>query len=263
MPPLVDIHCHPLPELDDGALNWDEALAMARLAVEDGITCIVATTHQLGGYGHIHGDMIRNQAAQLQQRLDQQGVKLKILPGAEIRIEADLVPRLKGGDLLSMADRCRHVLLELPPDVYFPIQRVLAEIKAAGMVGILAHPERNPAIRSKPEILAALVRGGCLLQVTGGSLLGAFGPDVQQFTARLIQQGLVCFVSSDAHGSRARRPLLARTFQAVAGLVDETAAIDLLSRNPRCVAEGRDVTSARPASRRSSPSGWFFGRKAG
>ena len=97
MPPLVDIHCHPLPDLDDGAASWDEALAMARLAVDDGITCIVATTHQLGAFGHVHGDMIRNQAAQFQQRLDRQGVKLKILPGAEIRIEPDLVPRVEAG----------------------------------------------------------------------------------------------------------------------------------------------------------------------
>jgi len=263
MLPLVDIHCHPLPELDDGASSWDEALAMARLAVEDGITCIVATAHQLGAYGHVQGDMIRRQAAQYQQKLDQQGVKLKILPGAEIRIEPELVPRIERGDLLSLADRRRHVLLELPHDVYFPIERVLAELKAAGMTCILAHPERNQAIRSKPEILAALVRGGCLLQVTGGSLFGAFGRDVQRFTSRLIQQGLVHFVSSDAHGPRARRPLLAAAFQAVAGLVDEAAAIDLLSRNPACVAEGRDVAPDRPALRRSSCGGWFFWRKAG
>ncbi len=263
MPPLVDIHCHPLPELDDGATNWDEALAMARLALEDGIACIVATTHQLVLYGHVHGNMIRNRAAEFQQRLDQQGLKLKILPGAEIRIEPELVSRLKRDELLTMADRRRHVLLELPHDVYFPIERVLAELKAAGMVGILAHPERNQAIRSKPEVLAALVRGGCLLQVTGGSVLGAFGPDVQQFSSRLIQQGLVHFVSTDAHGSRARRPLLAKAFQAVASLVDEAAAIDLFCRNPGHVAEGRDVACDRPAAQRAANKGWFSWKKVG
>ena len=261
MPPLVDIHCHPLPDLDDGASSWDEALLMAQLAANDGITCLVATPHQLGAFGQIHGDMIRNRTAQLQQRLDRQGVTLRILPGAEIRIEPDLALRIARGELLSLADRRRHVLLELPHDVYFPIERVLVELKAAGLTGILAHPERNQAIRSKPEILAALVRGGCLLQVTGGSLLGTFGPDVQQFASRLIQQGLVHFVSTDAHGSRARRPLLARAFQAVANLANEAMAVDLLSRNPGCVAEGRDVASAAP--RRSSPGGWFSWRKAG
>ena len=206
--------------------------------------------------------MIRDQAAQFQQRLDQLGVKLKILPGAEIRIEPDLVPRVKRGDLLTMADLGRHVLLELPHDIYFPIERVLAELKAAGMVGILAHPERNQTIRSQPEILSALVHGGCLLQITGGSLLGAFGPDVQEFAARLVRHGLVQFVSTDAHGSLARRPLLARAFRAVAGLVDEAAAIDLLSRNPGCVAEGRDVAPNRLVTQRSSRRGWFpWGRR--
>jgi protein-tyrosine phosphatase len=263
LPPLIDIHCHPLPELDDGAASWEEAMAMARLAVEDGIACMVATTHQLGAYARIHGDMIRSQTILFQQRLDQQRLPLKILPGAEIRIEPDLVRRLQQGELLSLADRRRHVLLELPHDVYFPIERVLAELKAAGITGILAHPERNLAIRAKPEILAALVRGGCLLQVTGGSLLGGFGPDVQQFASRLIRQGLVHFVATDAHGSRARRPLLAKAFQAVANLVDEAAAINLLSRNPACVAEGRDVATAPPSARRPSGGGWLSWGKAG
>ncbi len=263
IPPLVDIHCHPLPELDDGAANWDEALAMARLAVEDGIRCIVATTHQFGACANVHGDMIRDRAVQFQQKLNQQGVKLKILPGAEIRVEPDLVPRLKRGDLLSLADRRRHVLLELPHNVYFPIDRVLAELKTAGLTGILAHPERNQAFRSRPETLAALVHGGCLLQVTGGSLLGGFGPDVQKFTSQLIQQGLVHFVSTDAHGPRARRPLLAGAFRAVASLADEATAIDLLSRNPACVAEGQAVAPSRPALRRSPSKGWFSWRKAG
>lgn len=236
---------------------------MAKLAASDGITCIVATTHQLGAYGRIHGDMIRPQAAQLQQRLDQEGVKLKILPGAEVRIEPDLVAKLKRGELLTLGDHHRHVLLELPHDVYFPIERVLADLKTAGLVGILAHPERNMAIRSKPEILTALARTGCLLQITGGSLLGAFGTEVQQFSSRLIQQGLVHFVSTDAHGSRTRRPLLSKVFQAVADLANEATAIDLLSRNPGCVAEGRDVAAARSPAHRSASGGWFSWRKAG
>jgi protein-tyrosine phosphatase len=205
--------------------------------------------------------MIRRQAAQLQQRLDQQGVKLKILPGAEIRIEPDLVPRVKRGDLLSMAEQRRHVLLELPHDVYFPIERVLAALKAAGMTGILAHPERNQALRSKPEVLAALVGEGCLLQVTGGSVLGGFGAAVQQFASRLIQQGLVHFVSTDAHGSRARRPLLAKAFEAVASLADEATAVELFCRNPGCVAEGRDVPTDRPVARQPSRGGWLSWRK--
>ena len=263
VPPLIDIHCHPLPNLDDGAASWDEALAMARLAAEDGVGRIIATPHQLGAFGHIHADAIRKQAAEFQQTLDRHAVTLTVLPGAEIRVEPHLAARVRRGELLTLANRGRHVLLELPHNVYFPIDRVLAELKAAGLTGILAHPERNQAIRSRPEVLAALVHAGCLVQVTGGSILGAFGHEVEQFASRLVEQGMVHFVATDAHGSRTRRPLLAKVFHAVANLVDESTAMVLLSQNPGRVTEGKEVPSGRRASRQLGPKGWFSSRKAG
>ena len=245
-PGMIDIHAHLLPGLDDGPATWDESIAMARLAVEDGIGCMIATTHQLGAYGRNHGRTIRDRAAECQRRLSQQGVPLRVLPGAEIRIESGAVARIKNGELLTLADRGRHVLLELPADVYFPLDRVLADLHAAGMVAILAHPERNLGLRARPEILDLLFQAGCLFQITGNSILGVLGRDVQSFSVRLIQQGLVQFVASDAHGPRTRRPLLARVLETLTELAGEETALDLLSRNAACVIEGRDVIAARP-----------------
>src|SRR5688572_13115579 len=99
---FVDIHCHLLPGIDDGAKDWDESLAMSRLAVDDGTTTIVATPHQLGSFRHNLGDSIRGHVAQLQQRLKAADLPLRVLPGADVRIEEDLVPRLAAGEVLTL-----------------------------------------------------------------------------------------------------------------------------------------------------------------
>lgn len=261
-PRLTDIHCHLLPGLDDGAADWDAAMAMARLAVADGTATIVATPHQLGENPQCGGAQIRAQAAELQSRLRRESIALEVLPGAEVRIEPELVSKLQNGEVLTLADRRRHVLIELPHDVYFPIDRVLGELRAIGITGILAHPERNAGLRANPELIASLVRAGCLMQVTAGSLTGTFGPEVELFTRSLIQRGLVHLVATDAHGAKARRPLLGRGFERIVHCAGQETALDLCCRNPALVAAGQSVPVRRVAPPQAKRS-WFSWRRAG
>ncbi len=260
---FCDIHCHLLPGVDDGAVSWEETLAMARLAVADGISTVVVTPHQFGGCAENHGELIRAQTTRLQQFLLQQEVPLRVLPGAEVRIEPDLVRKLQSGQLLTLADRRRHVLLELPSEIYLPLDRLVYQLGAVGMVGILAHPERNLGIVRQPRVLEPLIEAGCLLQVTAGSLIGAFGPEVQELTQRLVRQQLVHFVATDAHGTKSRRPLLRRAFDCVARLAGEATAVDLCCRNPALVAAGKSVTLPRRRPTKEQPAGWFRWSKAG
>jgi protein-tyrosine phosphatase len=258
---FVDIHCHLLPGIDDGAKDWDESLAMARLAVDDGTMAVVATPHQLGNFGHNQGDDIRHRVTELQQRLDRAGIPLKVLPGADVRIEPDMVGRLMRGDVLTLGDHRRHVLLELPHELYLPLEPVLEELSRRKIVGVLSHPERNQGILRQPEVLAPLVEAGCLLQITAGSLCGTFGAECQQFCERLLAGGMVHFVATDAHGPRARRPLMRRAFERVVELADEPTAIDLCSHNPGYVAAGQSVRPGRRAMPRRRR-GWLFSKSA-
>jgi protein-tyrosine phosphatase len=250
--PLIDIHCHILPAIDDGAADRAEALAMARIAAADGIATIVATPHQLGEFAY-HGDSIRAQADAFQRVLDQERVPLSILPGAELRIgwrlaELELIARLRSGELLTLADRGRHVLLDLPEKEYVPFDQLLAGLTSAGVTAILAHPERNREILAQPGLLHPLVEAGCLLQVTAGSLLGEFGADVQQLADWLIRQAAVQLVASDAHHLHFRRPALAAAFDHVAQIVGVEAARVLCHHNPASIIVGRPVVSMdRPA----------------
>ncbi|MCA9185549.1 MAG: CpsB/CapC family capsule biosynthesis tyrosine phosphatase [Pirellulaceae bacterium] len=242
---FVDIHCHLLPGIDDGAQNWDETLAMAKMAVDDGITTIIATPHQLGNYETNTGDQIRKLTAETRQFLLDHQVPLRVLPGADVRIEDDMVAMIRRWEVLTLGDHGRHVLLELPHELYFPLEPVLNELARFNMVGILSHPERNQGLLARPEVLPGLVDAGCLMQVTAGSLVGTFGPRPQQLSEWMLSHGLVHIMATDAHSPKTRRPKLARAYRRVAELQNEETASALCCEHPAAVAAGRDVPLGR------------------
>ncbi|MFZ1932558.1 MAG: CpsB/CapC family capsule biosynthesis tyrosine phosphatase [Thermoguttaceae bacterium] len=255
--PFVDIHCHILPGLDDGASSWEEALAMAEMAAADGVTTIIATPHQLGNHAKNSGETIRAATTEFQRFLEQRHVPLHVLPGGDVRIEPDLVRKIRDGEVLTLGDCGRHLLLELPHDIYVPLDRLLDELGNAGVVGILSHPERNRGLLNQPGVLRRLVERGCLLQVTAGSLTGTFGSQVQKFATSLVEQGLVHFVASDAHATKMRPPLLGPAFARVADLAGEKAAVGLCCSNPKAVAAGRAVLPGRQKTTKTRWTSWL------
>jgi protein-tyrosine phosphatase len=238
---FVDIHCHIVPNIDDGAKSWEEAAEMARMAAADGIHAIVATPHQLGSYAHNQGHEIRERVEQLNVELARRGIPLNVAPGADVRIEESMLAQLRCGNVLTLADRGQHVLLELPHELYFPLDDVLEQLGRCGITGILSHPERNQGLLKQPQLVAPLVEQGCLMQVTAGSLLGAFGPGSQHMAEWMIQQHLAHFLATDAHGTRSRRPLMSRAFDRVCELVGIQTARQICCVNPRAVWAGEQV----------------------
>jgi protein-tyrosine phosphatase len=260
---FVDIHCHLLPGIDDGASTWEESLAMARAAADDGIATIVATPHQLGAHAANQGREIRARTERLQTFLDQRGIPLEVLPGADVRIEPELIAKIRSGEVLTLADQGRHVLLELPHEVYLPLNRLLADLAAAGLSGILSHPERNHGILAQPSVVQSLVQAGCLIQITAESLTGGFGSRVRALGESLVKQGLVHFVSTDAHGPRQRPPLLSRAYRRVAEIAGQSLAEEVFCANPACVAAGRRVPGGPRKVSKPTRIGWLPWRKTG
>jgi len=262
--PFVDIHCHLLPGIDDGAADLETSLAMAQMAVDEGIETLVATPHQLGNFAHNRGADIRRAVADLQKKLATAAVPLRILPGGDVRIEPELVALVRRGEVLTLADRGRHVLLELPHELYVPLEPILDELDRAGLVGILSHPERNQGILRRPAVCGPLVDRGCLLQMTAGSLLGSFGPASGQLAEMLLTDGLVHFLATDAHGIRGRRPRMRAAFERAAELVGYEHAVSLCCGNPARVAAGEDVVPGRSRPSRLTGGGFLaglFGRR--
>lgn len=238
---FVDIHCHLIPGIDDGASSVPDALAMARLAVDEGIDTVVATPHQLGNHRQNSGAEIRGRTAELQELLDANGVPLKVLAGGDVRIDDGLVEGVAAGEVLSLGDHRRHVLLELPHELYMPLEPLIERLRAAGLVGVLSHPERNQGLLKRPSLLPPLVEAGCLMQVTAGSLLGGFGHASQELSEQMCRRGLVHFLASDAHGPRRRRPRMRAAYDRAAELAGEAAASLWCRDFPRRVAHGLSV----------------------
>ncbi|MBM4003069.1 MAG: hypothetical protein FJ295_07230 [Planctomycetes bacterium] len=259
---FADIHCHLLPGVDDGARSWDEALEMARIAHADGIRAVIATPHQLGAYAHNTGDMLRMKTAKLQLQLQSEGIELQVLPGADVRIEPELVPRLLQGEVLTLADQRRHVLLELPHDLYFPLEKLVDRLLGHGIVAILSHPERNQGLLRQRHRLSGLVERGCLMQVTAGSFSGSFGNVCQQMADWMLGQRLVHFIATDAHGPHVRRPLMQRAFDYVSERHGVDLARLLCGENPRAVCDGRQVACPSPVVKSRGLGVWFGWRKA-
>ncbi|GIW93689.1 MAG: exopolysaccharide biosynthesis protein [Pirellulaceae bacterium] len=256
---FVDIHSHFLPEIDDGARSWEESLEMARIAVADGIRRIIVTPHQLGVYQDNSAQTIIDKTRQFQRLLHEHAIGLEVLPGADVRVEADLVERIKSGDVLTLGGHGKHVLLELPHEMYVPIEGLVASLLQIGVVPILSHPERNEGIIDQPKLLEPLLRLGCLMQVTAGSLLGAFGPDAERTSRWLASRRWIHFLATDAHRADSRRPLMRRAWQRLTELTDQVYANQVCSTNPLAVFLGRPVPmrAARSGGRRGRWWNWW------
>lgn len=258
---VTDIHCHLLPGIDDGAKSWQDALEMARQAVDEGITTSIVTPHQLGSNSQTRGDTIRQLTAEFQHHLNQHAIPLRVLPGADVRIDADMISRLQSGDCLSLGDHRRHVLLELPHELYFPLEPVLAQLHRISMLGILSHPERNEGILRQPALIPQLIGEGCLMQITADSLVGTFGPVPQRFSEMMLRNGWVHFLATDAHSPRSRRPRIIAARARAAELAGSAYAEAICSTNPAAIAAGCDCP-ALPAIRRPGFLSRMFGTRA-
>ncbi len=238
---MIDLHAHILPGLDDGAPDLGEALSMAWLAVEDGIEFLVATPHVTEGEYRTDRKTILSAVEQLNGHLDKYEIPLKILPGAEYRLEPDLPDRLARGELLTLNDGGRYLLVELPAAFVPPYtERVLYELQLQGVTPIIAHPERNASFCRRPDLLQALVSRGVPAQVTAGSLTGMFGREAVRMAFYFLERGLAHLVASDAHSSTGRAPVLSPALAEVERRLGADAARKLVD-NSRRVLDGRAV----------------------
>ena len=242
---MIDLHTHILPGLDDGARTLDDALDMARAFVADGVTAVAATPHVRDDYPTSAEVMLRA-VDSLRRALDDEGVPLTVLPGAEVAV--DWIARLDEAELrrLTLAGSGRYILVETP---YYgwPVELVerLLGLRVAGFTPVLAHPERNGEVQATPSLLAPLVHGGTLVQVTAASLDGRLGARPRDTALRLITTRLAHLVASDAHTPDVRA---AGMRPAADGIQNAALAKWLVEDVPHALVAGRDLPPRPPAS---------------
>jgi protein-tyrosine phosphatase len=238
---FVDVHCHCLPNLDDGPESVEEAVALCRLLAEDHVSTVVATPHQLGRFeGRTRAPVIRRAVEVLNHALGEQEIDLTVLPGAEVRVDERIEGMLAGGEILTLADAGCHVLLELPWDALIDIEPLLVRFRTQGVQAILAHPERNGPLLAWPQMLERWTALGVGLQVTAGSLTGDWGRYVEHTAWELLAQGGRICIATDAHDD-AQAPGMTKAFGAVAARWGEDVARSLCVENPARVIQGEEL----------------------
>ncbi|CZQ97051.1 Hypothetical protein Tpal_2090 [Trichococcus palustris] len=202
---MIDLHCHLLPGIDDGARTLEDSLAMAEVAVAEGITHILVTPHHKNGkYENVKADIV-TYTAELQEEFDRRKIGLTLFPGQEVRIYGELLTDVENDEILFTDEENQYVLIEFPT-LAIPLyaESLFFQMQQKGITPVIVHPERNQDIIADPNVLLPYIEKGALAQVTASSYIGVFGKDIAELSSRLIEANLVHVLASDAHNTRGR-----------------------------------------------------------
>jgi protein-tyrosine phosphatase len=232
---MIDTHLHILPGIDDGPGTMQEALVLAQNLVQEGIRAAIATPHYNDEFPQRSVAEIQWRVYELQRGLDRHGIPLRIFPGHEALIKPGLVEDIRTSRL-STLNNSRYLLLELWNSDWLPeTERTIFELRAFGIVPILAHPERYRVFQKDPDRLAALQRQGVLAQLTASSLIGMQGNTARRCAEMLLKKGLISCIASDAHGMHKRPPGVARGLQRAVELLDRACVRQMIEMCPSAI----------------------------
>ncbi len=237
---MIDLHCHILPGIDDGAKSIDESIALLQLAAEQGITHVVATPHiHLGIFDNTLASI--NAAFELlvnDTRFSQ--LNLALNTAAEVRICPEIIPFIENSQIpfLGKYQDKDVLLLELPSSHIPPgADKLVRWLVARNIIPMIAHPERNRELQTHPERIQMFQRLGCLFQLTASSLLGDMGNKALQLSEDWIKQRLYTIVASDCHSIKRRPPKLAMARERVIELTNIDYATDLVVNTPKIISD--------------------------
>jgi protein-tyrosine phosphatase len=235
---MVDIHCHILPALDDGAESMEVACEMAEMAIEEGITHVIGTPHASPNFEFIP-ELVKRRRDEIQSRFDG---RLVLGTGCDFHLSFENLQDIRHEPSRFTLNQKNYLLVEfadfsIPPSLDQSLHEL--QLGDLNLNPIITHPERNPLIRSKPERLYNWLRQGCYCQVTAQSVLGRFGKSAQEMAKLWIDIGAVHFIASDAHNVTSRPLRLKETYDRVAKTWGEAVAQGLLVDNPLAAFEGR------------------------
>ena len=236
---MIDIHCHILPGIDDGPTDLQTTMEMLSIAAGDGITHIIATPHYRYGETPDMPD-IQEKLQQVRAEMDKNGIAVKLLGGADIRLTYELMKGMEKNEIPTL-NSSRYFLLELPDIIPPHLNEFIFETRLKGFVPVITHPERNYSLLISPEQADSLHEAGALFQLTAMSVTGSLGRQIKKFTLRLFKKGYADFVATDAHSTGRRPPLLSKAYLETAGILGKAGADRIFLDNPRAVIENMEM----------------------
>ena len=230
---MVDIHCHIVPGVDDGAKDLEMSLAMLEKAREVGLTHILTTPHIRGEKDGLSVHDFHKARFEL---LQQKAEGIEVILGGEVRVTSESYQVVDQREFTS-GEQGKYILLELPHD-HVPkyLGELLFAYRLRGVTPIIAHPERNIGIIEHLETALTLVEQGAHLQLTNGSVTGELGQVFEQVSWKLLEAGLISFVASDAHNLTSRTfDNWTSTYDRLQNALGTPVADSLTTTNPRSV----------------------------
>ncbi len=239
---MIDLHCHLLPGVDDGARDLPTALELARASVQNGITHAVLTPHVFGGrWDNAVSNLTPVFEAFRQSLLDHE-VPLEVFLGGEVHLLPDAFNLLDVNDLPFVGGWRGHrvMLLELP-DSHIPVgaMKAVEMFLRRGVLPMIAHPERNKEVMRNHKRIEPFIKAGCLMQLTAASVCGLFGAPAHKTSLKLLDAGWASVVATDAHNLAHRPPMLAQARTSLDEMYGAEAGEVLTEANPRVILEGR------------------------
>lgn len=236
--PMVDIHCHLLPGVDDGSKSWEITEEMCRIALQDGIQHIVCTPHANDDYAY---DRPAHEA-RVQQLRERLSGKLQLSLGCDFHFSFENIQEAIASPEKFTISGTDYLLVEFSDFSISPalIDAVVRFI-AMGLTPVITHPERNLVIQKRPEIAIQLAEKGCVMQITANSLTGHWGQTTRKFAHWLLARQAVHVIATDAHDPSHRPPILSRARAELVEHYDEALATALVLDNPRAIVSGRPL----------------------
>jgi protein-tyrosine phosphatase len=240
---MIDIHSHILPGIDDGSKSWDTTLEMCRLAIQDGITHIVATPHANDTYVY-RRDRVRDLVTELDKKI---GDQLAFSVGCDFHLSFENIEDAIAHPQRYAIAAKQYLLVELSDYGIAPkLRDSLLRLQAAGMIPIITHPERNAILQRRPERLMEWVEAGCLVQVTASAVTGFWGPVAKRVAMWLLEHDAVHVLATDAHNDKNRPPILSGARDVVSKRFGDDLARALVLDNPSAIVAGQSLPFSIP-----------------
>jgi protein-tyrosine phosphatase len=258
---MIDLHSHILPGIDDGAPTLEVSLEMARLAVADGVRIMACTPHIYPGMYMNDGPGIEAARLALQAELDQRGIALRLVTGADVHLVPGLIEGLRTGRVPTL-NRSRYFLLEpshtTPPPRF---EDSVFDLIASGYTPVITHPERLTWIENHYPVFVGLIGQGAWMQVTAGALTGKFGPRAKYWGERFLGEGHTHILASDTHSTGRRSPVLSEAVAVAERLLGAEEARKLVADRPLAVLGNRPPEQvpleSRPAGAEKPVAKWL------
>jgi protein-tyrosine phosphatase len=239
---VIDLHCHILPGVDDGARTIEDSVQMAAMAAAAGTKTIVATPHMLHPQFHVPGPVAKEKLAEVRAAIAAAKIPIEVVLAGEIHWSSEVEEKLASGEVLPLCEERRYILFELPMShVPHAAREVMWKLQMAGVFPVLAHPERNMDFERDPDLIQQFRNAGIPCQITAMSLVGDFGRRARKISERWLAEGAIDLLASDGHSARGRPPTMDAAARLVRKQAGSTMEDWLVREVPRRILAGEPV----------------------